>query len=251
MSFYSTKNTACNPCPGSVAGDSTGIAERVCVQVRKVYDACMQQEQVDHVRVELRDIQPCYERPCAPFEFVSCRSRGIKGKVRELCITRLPERERFARVRCIVDIPIDVVFTDSNGKEFCGTAIVSVRKDVVLYVPCDSIVPYEIDNLVSAICVAGSSVSDFTFDITICITVILKVVAEVDLLVPSYGFCSAPPCEEFADNVCDEFFGLPIFPPQMEDCDPACLDNGTCSNRCGEPGPCCHHHPGPGPMPAR
>lgn len=233
MSFYSTKNAMSNCCPGRVCGEGTqGVTERVCVQVKKVYDACMQQEQVDNVRVTLCDIQPCFERPTAPLEFVSCRSKGIKGTVRDLCIQRLPDRERFARVRAIVDIPIDVVFTDATGREFTGNACVSVRKDVVLYVPCDSIVPYEIDNLVSAICVTGEHVCDFTFDITICITVILKVVAEVDLLVPAYGFCSVPPCEEFADNVCDEFFGLPIFPPQIEDCDTDCLDQGACSNNC-------------------
>ena len=54
----------------------------------------MQQEQVDNVRVTLCDIQPCFERPTAPLEFVSCRSKGIKGTVRDLCIQRLPDRER-------------------------------------------------------------------------------------------------------------------------------------------------------------
>jgi hypothetical protein len=39
----------------------------------------------------------------------------------------------------------------------------------------------------------------------------------VELLVPAYGFCQIPPCEEFAENICDEFFSLPIFPPQLED----------------------------------
>ena len=54
---------------------------------------------------------------------------------------------------------------------------------------------------------------DNIFRMTICVTVVLKVLAKVEILVPSYGFCQIPPCEEFADNVCDEFFSLPIFPP--------------------------------------
>ena len=37
-------------------------------------------------------------------------------------------------------------------------------------------------------------------------------IAEVDIMVPTYGFCEVPPCEEFAENVCDEFFSLPLFP---------------------------------------
>jgi len=28
----------------------------------------------------------------------------------------------------------------------------------------------------------------------------------VEILVPSYGYCEVPPCEEFADSVCDESF---------------------------------------------
>ena len=40
----------------------------------------------------------------------------------------------------------------------------------------------------------------------------LKVLADVEILVPSYGFCAIPPAEEFADSVCEEFFSLPLFP---------------------------------------
>ena len=43
-------------------------------------------------------------------------------------------------------------------------------------------------------------------------TVVLKVLAEVEVMIPTYGFCEIPPCEEFAENVCDEFFSLPLFP---------------------------------------
>ena len=53
---------------------------------------------------------------------------------------------------------------------------------------------------------------DCTFEITVCVTVVLKVLAEVDIMVPTYGFCEIPPSEEFAENVCDEFFSLPLFP---------------------------------------
>ena len=53
-----------------------------------------------------------------------------------------------------------------------------------------------------------------------------RVVAEVELLVPSYGFCRIPPCEEFASEVCDGFFSLPIFPPEMtSDCGCGCCGN--------------------------
>ena len=240
MSFYSTRNAESVICPGRVSGDAMqGLCERVCIEVKKIYDACMQQEQLNDVRVYLGTICPVNESPQPPLNFISCRSVGIHGHLREVDICRLCDRENFARVRAIVDIPVEVVFTDDTGREFTGSACISVRKDVILYVPCESIIPYELSALVSAVCVNGEYAGDRAFDIHVCVTVILKVVAEVNLLVPSYGFCRVPPCEEFAENVCDEFFGLPIFPPILDNCDCPCTQampqlpgtSCSCNNR--------------------
>ncbi|MGI6705222.1 MAG: hypothetical protein ACOX6S_02810 [Clostridia bacterium] len=217
MSFYSYKN-ADEICPGRIRGEATrGLIERVCIQVKKVYDACLQQEQFDDVRIRLKDIRPSGTEFTRPLNFESCRSVAAKAKIRNLRIDRLPERPNFARVRADVDIPIEVVFTDCKGRQGAGDAVVTVSKDVILFVPDESIVPFTVEALGSAICVTGTFVDDFRFDVTICVTVILKIVAEVDLLIPAFGFCRIPPCEEFAENVCDEFFGLPIFPPQLDD----------------------------------
>lgn len=58
----------------------------------------------------------------------------------------------------------------------------------------------------------GTYLRNNVFELEICVTVVLKVLAKVEILVPSYGYCEVPPCEEFADSVCDEFFSLPAFP---------------------------------------
>ncbi|MDR0896917.1 MAG: hypothetical protein LBN04_03580, partial [Oscillospiraceae bacterium] len=73
----------------------------------------------------------------------------------------------------------------------------------------------------------------------------LKVIAEVEIMVPSYGFCTIPPSEEFAENVCDEFFSLPLYPPATQ-CDPNTVvsgcgsavagntcSSGSCGSGCG------------------
>lgn len=255
MSFYSYKNANPDCCPGRVSSDSqTCVSEKVCVHVKKVYDSCMQQEQLDDVRVNIRGIAPvtcasngccpvCGCNPCtccqsdanakpvAPYTFESCRSSTIQGTIRGLCIERLCDRPNFARIRGTVDIPIDILFTDARCKEFMGHSTVSVPKDVLLCVPDESIVPYTIDTLVSAICVSGKHCGNNTFDITICVTIVLKIIAEVEMMIPSYGLCSIPPCEEFAENVCDEFFSLPLFP--TSNCDGT--SNSTscnCRNSC-------------------
>lgn len=151
-------------------------------------------------------------QPCGAWTFESCRSSTTAGTISNLCIERMCDRPQYARVRCTVDVPIDVLFIDQRCQEWMGQAHISVDKDVLLCIPEDSVIPFTLESLVSAICVSGTYIGNCTFEITVCVTVVLKVLAEVDIMVPTYGFCEIPPCEEFAENVCDEFFSLPLFP---------------------------------------
>ena len=255
MSFYSYKNANAAMSPGCITGNPLeGLRERVCVQVKNVYDSCMQQEQLNNQVITVSGIvpilpdnncNPTNTRPCnctcagnscncacktcggpityseavenaensgcalpqpyGTWTFESCRSSTTEGAISNLTIDRLCDRPQFARVKATVSVPIDVLFVDQNCQEWMGRATLSVNKDVLLAIPDESIVPFTLESLVSAICV----------------TVILKVLAEVEMMVPSYGMCAVPPCEEFAENVCDEFFSLPLFPKQN------CPDNGS------------------------
>ena len=159
--------------------------------------------------------------PTGTWTFESCRSSTTCGAISNLSVDRLCDRPQFARVKGTVSVPIDVLFTDQNCQEWMGRATLSVNKDVLLAIPDESIVPFTLESMVSAICVSGTYLGEGRFRITICVTVVLKVIAEVELMIPTYGFCSVPPCEEFAENVCDEFFSLPLFPQS------ACPDNNT------------------------
>ena len=259
MSFYSYKNANAEAMPGMVNGSVlNGLNQRVCVQVKNVYDSCMSQQQLDNVRVQVENIVPVLPgsdcqggRPCAcgcednrchcscppsgsgithqeavenaanadslprphgAWSFESCRSSTTAGRISNLSIERMADRPQFARVRCTVDVPLDVLFLDQRCQEWMGQTVIQVDKDILLCIPDDSIIPFTLESLVSAICVSGSYIGNCAFDITVCVTVVLKVLAEVDIMIPTYGFCQVPPCEEFAENVCDEFFSLPLFP---------------------------------------
>lgn len=220
MSFYSYKNEGNQRCPGLLGAEGMSrCCERVCIQVNKVYDACLQQETKQGLVVDLKNIKPCGVHFTPPLTFLGCRSTTTTGILRNTKITRLEDRPNFARVETDVKIPIEVTFKDADGVEGSGTAKICVHKDVILYVPDESVIPFELDSVVSAVCVSGSfnDCECFSFTIDACVTIILKIIAKVELLIPAFGFCEIPPCEEFADNVCDEFFSLPLFPPQMED----------------------------------
>lgn len=248
MSFYSYKNANSTHCPCTLASNEilNGLNEKVCIQVQRVYDSCLQQEQLDDRCVTLQSFglvpstgcgcgdQSCDSgntQPVLPISFESCRSTTTEGTIRNLSVERLCDRPCFARVRGQVEVPIDILFTDANCREYIGRGVVTVDKDVLLSIPDESIVPYTIEAMVSAICVSGTYIGNNVFQLEICVTVVLKVLAKVEMLVPSYGFCEVPPCEEFADSVCDEFFSLPLFPQALCDDDALRARNVSCS--CG------------------
>ena len=62
------------------------------------------------------------------------------------------------------------------------------------------------------VCADGEFVGDNTFTIDGCMSVILRVVVEAEILVPTYGYCQIPPCQDFAQDVCSGFFELPLYP---------------------------------------
>ena len=176
--------------------------------------------------VENAENTPCpLPSPYGSWTFESCRSSTTAGTISNLSIERLCDRPQYGRVRCSVEVPVDVLFVDQRCQEWMGQASITVDKDVLLCIPDDSVIPFTLESLVSAICVSGSYKGNCTFEITVCVTVVLKVLAEVDILVPTYGFCEVPPAEEFAENVCDEFFSLPLFP--QSSCAFETLGNGA------------------------
>ncbi len=254
MSFYSYKNANASCCPGMISGDATnGLQEKVCVQVKRVYDSALWQQQIDNAVVTVTSYAQvggsncgcnacgngcgcnncggcgscngCDNCDCAdtiapnsapvpPITFESCRSSTTQAAIRNLSVERLCDRPCFARVRCTVDVPIDILFVDSRCVEYIGKGVVSVDRDVLLSIPDESIVPYTLEAMASAICVSGCFVGNNQFKMTVCVTIILKVLADVEILVPSYGFCTIPPAEEFADSVCEE--SHPTSSPQTQ-----------------------------------
>lgn len=209
MSFFS--NFRSDRCPCQISGNPlNGLNEKICIQVKRVFDACMSQGQQDDVPVTLFDFYP--SNPTYPLTFTSARSTSTKGTISNLSIDRLQDRPSCARVQATVSVPIEVLYTDANGVEGMAKSFLTVNEDVILFIPKPSIMPYEVEAVVSFVAPEGDYVNETTFNVTGCLTVILKVVMEVELLVPSYGYCAIPPCQEYTHEVCTGFFELPLFP---------------------------------------
>ncbi len=215
MSFFS--NFQSDKCPGKITGSPlNGICEKVCIQAQKIFDACIRQVQIENYTLKLKDCVP--ENPTYPLTFISARSVSSSVKVCDLSVDRLADKPGCARVQAKVVIPVEVVYTDACGTEGVAYAVVEICEDVLLFVPSPSIMPYSVIAQASAVCTEGTFDEHCKgFKVNVCVTVILKVATEVELLVPSYGYCAIPPAQDYSKEVCAGFFELPLY-PQGKNC---------------------------------
>ncbi len=170
----------------------------------------MQQSQLTDIALTISNPTPA--NPTYPLTFISAKSTTSQGVISNLLIDPLTERPNCARVRADVTIPVSVAYTDANGVEGVATSSITVTKDVILNIPSASIMPYQVEALVSLVSTQGSYTAEGTFTIDACVSIILKIVIEVELLIPSYGYCALPPCQDYTQEVCAGFFELPMYP---------------------------------------
>ena len=138
MSFFC--NFQSDRCPGQITGNPlNGLCEKVCIQVKKVFDACMQQQQLTGVVLNLTNFTPA--NPTYPLTFISARSTTARGTISNLLIDPIADKPNSARVRADVTIPVTVAYTDANGVEGVATSSFTVTKDVILCVPAPSVMP--------------------------------------------------------------------------------------------------------------
>ena len=209
MSFFS--NFQSDKCPGQITGSPlNGLCEKVCIQAQKIFDMCIKQLQLENYTLTLTDAVPA--NPTYPLTFISARSTTSTGEITSINIDRHTDKPGCARVQATVSIPVEVIYTDANGVEGTANATISVAQDVLLFVPAPSIMPYRCTSEVSAICAEGTFNQDGTFTVNACLTLILKISIDVELLVPSYGYSAIPPAQNFSQEVCAGFFELPLYP---------------------------------------
>jgi hypothetical protein len=209
MSFFC--NFQSDRCPGLIKGNpANGLTEKVCIEARKVFDACMQQIQLTNVVLPITNLTP--SNPTYPLTFISAKSTTSEGVISNLLIEPLPERPNAARVKCDVTIPVSVAYTDANGIEGVALSSVTISKDVILNIPSASIMPYSVVSVVSLVSTLGTYTAENVFTIDCCVSAMIKIVMDVELLIPSYGYAAIPPCQDYTQEVCAGFFELPMYP---------------------------------------
>lgn len=210
MSFF-TGNNQSPCCPGPINGNAlNGLCERVVIQTTKVFDSCIK-------RISLQNVSQNVNfstTPTEPITFISATSdnQNNPATLSNLVVERFTDRPNFARVSGTVNIPIQVTYTDANNTTGTATGTTSVPFDVILFVPQPSVVPYNIQVFGAMGANIGTYSGNNIFTLDECITIIIRVVVEAELCIPSYGYSQIPPSTDFSQNQCEGIFDLPLYP---------------------------------------
>lgn len=189
-----------------------------CIIVDKVYFSCQQRECFDEVFVPV---------PEGEFQFLEITFNPgeiVKGS---LVVTPIPNRPNFSRVRFKVRATFTLKVKDCKVGNVLNIEgeLPEIYKDVILYIP-ESRDEFTFQIVIETASQALTEpVQDDCFYVfAVGVFIIIKVVGEVQLLIPAYGYCPEPPeCEEYqSDEVCIVFETAPFpefFPKQLGDYD--------------------------------
>lgn len=200
---------------GRITGSPlSGLCERVCIHVRKIFDGCMTRiSDLTFEDISLNDVFP--DDLTLPYTYTSAVVSG-DTTVSNLTVTPIDNSGGRARITFDTEAPITVTFADSNGLTGNATGVVTYHRDIVLRVPEVSAFPYTVDAATSIVSRIGTISPDgrrVTF--RCCFIQVVRVSAPVDILVPTYGYCEYPFCEEYSSSLCPGFFSLPLFPEDV------------------------------------
>lgn len=211
MSFYINNPNQNRPGPIS-SGNLGGICEKVMIETTKVFDACVSRITEPGIILTLSGYNPA--DPAFPLTFISATNQiGSPVVVSDIVVDRLENNPNFANVSLTVTIPLTVTYRDANGVLGTATSSYTTTRCSLLFVPQPALTPIDITANALFSSSIGTFAPDGTFTVTGCIQIVIKVKAEVDLLVPSFGYPTIPPCQVCeTSNICPGIEDLPLYP---------------------------------------
>ncbi|MDR5658092.1 hypothetical protein RH915_01185 [Serpentinicella sp. ANB-PHB4] len=186
-----------------------------CIIAKKVYAQCQQRACFENLEVKL---------PCdGTYEFVDIKF--LPGKIFDEVITPIPNRTNFkrARFRVVIKYRLRVRNIETGSIVEIKGQLPDILKDIVLFMP-ESRDEFNFKLVLETATqlLADPFDNSKTLVLAVGVFIIVKVVGEVQLLIPAFGFCPEPDeCEAFLpDDVCKDFDVAPFpdfFPKQFED----------------------------------
>ncbi len=183
---------------------NNNTSEKNCIEVKKVFDACMQQRSISTT------LNVTFTGDTTGYTVTGVQSSG-DAVISDLNVTPLAG-STCSRVSLTLTVPVTVVATNSAGLQIIGTSSMTLTQDIVLKVPADGVIAPRVESTVVIVGLQNSLISSTEVTTNACVTIITKVVADVILVVPTYGYPILPPCQEYTQDVCSGVFSAPVFP---------------------------------------
>lgn len=192
---------------GKITGSALcGLCERICIRVKKVTDGCISRlNNVTEENVRLTLIGAI--APVPPFTFISAENSAAPT-MQNLAVTTI-EGNRV-RVSYEAVFPITVTFTDVYNRMFYASGSIVVPRDVILRVPADGR-DYSVEISGKILSKIGSVSDDLFTTFVGCIAIITAIIVNADVIIPTYGECVYPDCNNFEDGACAVLFNTPPF----------------------------------------
>lgn len=195
-------NSKCRTLPLCCNGSNS--CQKTCIEARKVFDACIQQNS------QSTTLTVTFPPSTSPTKIISV-TNSSSGTISDLVVTPMTNTS-CSRVTYTLTVPITVVATDAAGNTLTGTSSMVFNKDIVMRVPQVGVIQPQVEATAVVVGLNNTISTGNVLTTEACVTIITKVVADVILVVPSYGYAVLPPCQEYTEDVCSGVFGTSIFP---------------------------------------
>lgn len=183
-----------------------GLCERICIRVKQITDGCISRLR-NHTEEDVSLTLTGAVAPVAPFVFVS--AENFTEPVLQNLVVTVIEGNRI-RVSYDAEFTMTVAFTDSFNRTFYALGTVTIPRDVILRAPADGR-NYSVEITGKFLSRIGTVSDGLVATFTGCVAIITVIVVNADVIVPSYGECVYPDCNDFNDRTCEAIFRTPPF----------------------------------------
>lgn len=172
---------------GRIVGNPLcGLNQRMCIEVRQVFDACIRRENNINASQVFTDYTAGV--PDVIDRITSCQPVTLTD-------IAVVAGANCSEVSATVNVPLVMTYRNQAGEVGTACGVLRYRRSVSLRVPRGTALPFTIEAVAVVDCDIASYVNGVV-NFTYCIMDIIKVIITADILVPSYGYAVYPECTE-------------------------------------------------------
>lgn len=186
----------------------TSLNEAVCIIAAKVFSSCKQKDCFSHIKTpELAGDAP----------YIITNISFGKAIINNTVITFINDGRNLSRAEFEITAPYTINYTSNGIKEILTSTLSLGHKDILVYIPStenNNKSDYRLITETYSHILDGPTLVNNTFVFTVGFYEIFKVVKDVQLFIPSFGYCPLPAdCKKYVPvRICEKFMASNFFP---------------------------------------